>query len=755
MSDLFSGSLAAQEGPSVSSPAKSRLAKPAPGNRTGRARLKAQGDADRASAKEIGNPLKNNNQFSASSNPGQRPPLLCHSYHTPPRPECRPMSTADTHGLRVTTPASQACDTRQLDLFPSDAPQAARADEVIDSADMRGTDTAAIAPPVAGPDMPASPARKSRRADPMLIGDARPQTLWACLQFLATQPDLPRTLLREARSAVSTVQRMMDHPTGSKRRWKPASEPVGQALPANPMLLRPILSNLQPRPHGLTHRRMRKINSAIGCMLQRSGWIGRALWPVTPQAPAFAALWQQARKELIQQAGPLGPAFRYWDEQGLEPGDVRSTHLLDYVNYRNENSVGRTDPRLVGLSLVSAWNRMIELSPQWPQVRLQLPSQRPPRKSPRMGDLLPAVQEELGHYLRRLEEPDDREDDVSEPMSPDTVRQRRDWILRAIGCLQVGGMPLEQFTHLSLLTEPDNFWAVLVTLRKEFNNVWSQTAKQVAYSVVSLAKRWVRPPPATLTELDRLARKVRLRRRGLSSRNIDILEQFDTDEKRQALLDLPIKAYEQVRDEIRRDGRVSVNAARTYEIALALEILFTQPIRIKNLSDLSERHFKRDANGILKRIHISHQEAKTRNLDINILISSDLAERIEWHWKTFRPFLLYGQPSNSGHLFPGPNGNTRRRSTLAKSIKRFVTRQLSAHFTPHVARHLAVAILLEKDPNNLVVASRLLGHANPKITQQIYGVLLTSAAQGIWLASADALRQKAAQKEQRQKKKAP
>ena len=79
MSDLFSGSLAAQEGPSVSSPAKSRLAKPAPGNRTGRARLKAQGDADRASAKEIGNPLKNNNQFSASSNPGQRPPLLCHS----------------------------------------------------------------------------------------------------------------------------------------------------------------------------------------------------------------------------------------------------------------------------------------------------------------------------------------------------------------------------------------------------------------------------------------------------------------------------------------------------------------------------------------------------------------------------------------------------------------------------------------------------------------------------------------------------
>ena len=72
-----------------------------------------------------------------------------------------------------------------------------------------------------------------------------------------------------------------------------------------------------------------------------------------------------------------------------------------------------------------------------------------------------------------------------------------------------------------------------------------------------------------------------------------------------------------------------------------------------------------------------------------------------------------------------------------------------------MARHLAVAILLEKDPNNLVVASRLLGHANPKITQQIYGVLLTSAAQGIWLASADALRQKAAQKERRQKKKAP
>ena len=639
------------------------------------------------------------------------------------------MRAADNARALVDIPAPSIPDERQRDLFTAAPPD----DGVITVSDKLS--------------------QRSRSTHPTSVpsGAARPTTLWECLQFLETCSGLPGSLRDDARSAVSTIERMVENPEGSKRRWVCSGTPVGTGLPADPTQLRPILDRIRPVPHGLTPARLSKIRSTINVMLKHCGWIDPAFWAGRPYAPAYEPLWREARQHLRQQAGPLGPAFRYWHAQGLQPEDVRPEHLAAYVAHRVENSLRRSS-RSIGLNTASAWNRMIAVSPAWPRTRLHLPSIREPRKAPRIAELLPEVQAELASYLERLATANDRRDNGTRPLSASSLEGLRRHLLRAIGCLQARGLSLEQFDRLSLLTEPDNVETVLQVLWEEFGNTWSVTACNVAHALRTLARRWVQPAPAEFEELQRILRHVK-GERGLSTRNLERLEQYDTDEARRALLSLPGKILETMQDMIRRDGRVGVHAAKLSEAALLLEILFTQPIRRRNLAALSSHHFRRDERGVIQQIRLPRQETKTRNRHIIIKVSQELARRIDWHWKHCRPFLLFGSSADLPYLFVGPNGNARRASTLGKSITRRVAAELGKDFTPHLARHLLVSILLEQDPNNLAVASRLLNHASTQITGEIYGVLLTGSAQGVWENVADDLRNKEIRREKRQRKK--
>ena len=79
-------------------------------------------------------------------------------------------------------------------------------------------------------------------------------------------------------------------------------------------------------------------------------------------------------------------------------------------------------------------------------------------------------------------------------------------------------------------------------------------------------------------------------------------------------------------------------------------------------------------------------------------------------------------------MFPSVGGAARHSGSLGRHLRRLVARQLGAHFTAHLARHLAVDIILENNPNDIRVAQALLGHTRAKTTEEMYGARLTSAA---------------------------
>lgn len=194
-------------------------------------------------------------------------------------------------------------------------------------------------------------------------------------------------------------------------------------------------------------------------------------------------------------------------------------------------------------------------------------------------------------------------------------------------------------------------------------------------------------------------------------------------------------------------------AAKLHETALALALLFTSPIRIRNLAALDiEKHFQRDRRGQLRRIFMDAGEVKNA-VAIEIHLPDPVAGRIERHLEIFRPLLLRGASSTA--LFPGKGAAPLQASTLGVRLRRIADRQLGARFTAHMARHLAAELLLERDISNLPVAQRLLGHTRPETTAQIYGHVRTSTAQRVYASLLELDRSTAAVRERRTRKARP
>jgi integrase len=69
---------------------------------------------------------------------------------------------------------------------------------------------------------------------------------------------------------------------------------------------------------------------------------------------------------------------------------------------------------------------------------------------------------------------------------------------------------------------------------------------------------------------------------------------------------------------------------------------------------------------------------------------------------------------------------------MARELKRLVEDQVGAEFNVHLVRHLAATLLLDADPRNMVLAHRLLDHADLKTTERYYGDARTRGAQREW-----------------------
>lgn len=309
----------------------------------------------------------------------------------------------------------------------------------------------------------------------------------------------------------------------------------------------------------------------------------------------------------------------------------------------------------------------------------------------------------------------------------------RRFLLRAATCAVQSGVPAAEISGIAKLVEPAVFRAVVLALHEEGKPFlaaggetaeWTRVAECIATTLVLAARRWVRLPQEVLEHLVTLRKRIKPRRGGLSNRVQDRLADLASEEDRAALYELPWRAFD-VADRMLRDQDV-MRAAKLHETALALAIVLHHPVRHGNLARLDvQRHFVRNSRGQLRQVSIPASEVKNK-VNIRFNLSDELTARIERHLSHFRPHVP-GHDTTSA-LFPGMNGKPREPQSLGRHLRRLVEQQLGKRFHVHLARHLAVDILLEADSRNLQLAQKLLAHSKQETTEMLYGGRVTLVA---------------------------
>lgn len=555
---------------------------------------------------------------------------------------------------------------------------------------------------------PEAPAYEATDAVVRPSGSDRPCTLSACLDWVEAHGAVSHAVRKRQAGAVTAVARLTGRPPCD--------------LPADPAALRPLLRDVLPAAHKMTHKRWSNIRSDLKGLLIATGWVSPLSTRMAPISGPWAELLVAAGAEHAVKALP--PFARFCAARDVLPHGVVASDLEAYETFLVSETLD-PQPRTTVTHIARAWNRLARVAECWPKTTLALQSRRV-RKSVELDALLPSFRQDLGAYLAALRDPDPLDPQASRPLAARTLKAVRASILRAVAVLLAAGEAPEAFARLADVVTPARLRTVLLALHREAGGQWTSQTVHLAYNLVAMARRWVRLPTDALEELERLRRLVKVRYTGLSRRAQDILSQFSSDDQRRALFELPDRAFEQA-EMLLREGKVQ-KAAKLHETALALAlVLHGRPVRADNLHmiDLA-RHLRRDPRARPVEFAFAPAEVKNRRA-IRIALDRPLSERLERHIAAFRPHL----PGVSGStvLFQGLNGGVRSEGTITKQINKLVQQQIGARFRLHDARNLAVDLLLEDDPNNMATAQQLLGHSSDRVTEAIYFVRRGRAAQ--------------------------
>jgi hypothetical protein len=184
------------------------------------------------------------------------------------------------------------------------------------------------------------------------------------------------------------------------------------------------------------------------------------------------------------------------------------------------------------------WNQAAETVPGWPMIKLSVADNRRPRRSLPISAFPVSLQEELERYLDSLGGGDlFAEEATQRRMARSTVRQRGVELGLALSALVGSGSDPASITSLACLVEPSAFTSVLRHYLKDGKP--RPFAHNIAQTLITLAKRWVKLDSASLDKLKGLQGRLGTQRKGLTEKNRALLRTLDDPEVRARLLFLP------------------------------------------------------------------------------------------------------------------------------------------------------------------------------------------------------------------------
>ena len=467
-----------------------------------------------------------------------------------------------------------------------------------------------------------------------------------------------------------------------------------ESLPLEVPVLRARLSSIRPAAHGISKKTFFNLRSLFATTLAWAGVVETLHRGTAKKSLAWAPVVTSIAQNKALSKG-LATFMNWCATNGIKPTDVDDETLQRFGVWL-ENRTLHARPRNLMWQIPQFWSVARRDAPGWPQQELTRISFRPPSPNLRWDDLPSGLRAETEAYLDMRANPDlfDTNPNVpARPLAESTVRQQKEHIRMATSVLVRQGVPLDSLCSLADLVRVDCFKTVLRHYHNKAGGNPSSHAILIAKTLIDVARYHVRVSGADLAELKRLASKLPSIPFDLSEKNKALLRDLESEQVRARLLYMP--------DELMRRVKAGLTAGAlrhaTAQVAVAVEILLSAPLRPQNLISLNwNRHFREPEGPKGKLVlYIPKDDTKTRRRDLVFEIPPELAENIRFYRREILPRL--GADSN-GDLFVVPGGRRKSQKTLSQQIAETIAEVVGILMSPHQFRHAAATLLSRSAP---------------------------------------------------------
>ena len=242
--------------------------------------------------------------------------------------------------------------------------------------------------------------------------------------------------------------------------------------------------------------------------------------------------------------------------------------------------------------------------------------------------------------------------------------------------------------------------------------------------LLAIARHHLQLPPKEIDAIQSIKKRALKPYTGMTAKNRARLAQIDAPRHRAALYNLPFVLMKRA-----KSNPTSPRSRLAAMRAVAMAILMAAPIRIRNLAALDiERHLLIEGTGKHRRYAIWIEGSEVKNgVPLELNLGPEVSELLAGYLDGFR----HQRGARSGTaLFPDGSGASRLPCNLGQDIASTIRRETGLEINPHLFRHLAAKLYLERNPGDYETVRRLLGHKKLDTTLNAYASFDNRRAQG-------------------------
>ena len=476
-------------------------------------------------------------------------------------------------------------------------------------------------------------------------------------------------------------------------------------------VLRRHFNNLHHLHAGVSKQRISNVRSLLLAAMREVGL------STSPARSKLSLPWGALCDQIDNryQRSALSRFMHYCSNNNIVPEAVSSLIANNYREALEAESL-IPQPRTNHQTVCRVWNQCADTIEGWPKVRLLVP--RYDDRLYSIGDELidPALRTDIENYINYLSGKD-LFNGVARPFRPQSIKAVRGHIRRYLSALHHSGLDVSALVSLEEMAAFDTFKRAMLWFWQRNGHKTSSSIGEVAWTMRCIAVRHLKCDEKSKASYAEALARLRVRKKGLSSKNRAALQQFDDQNVVRRFLALPDLLWRLAKKQQGKKAQLLIQSA------IAVEILTLAPLRIDNLATLRlDRHLA----WIEDRLHINLPAAEVKNsADLHYVLPRSTTERIGIYIDKWRCLFL---PDANPYLFPGHNNKPKDLSALRRQITRTLFVHTGIRLTPHQFRHVAAKLLLDARPGHYEVVRKVLGHKRLSTTYEHYAGAETQAA---------------------------